>query len=110
MRQGVKQLNSHTYELTEYTVGTNGLEKTGKVGIWLLRGSKNSEEQPHPQDGILTEQLLTVCEEYLTAVNVGKLATRETAIAITKIQEALMWLNKRHEDRKARGVATTYQK
>lgn len=31
-------------------------------------------------------------------------------MAITKLDEALMWLNKRAEDRALRGVQGTYQK
>ena len=36
--------------------------------------------------------------------------TRETACALTHIEEALMWLNKRVEDRIERGVLGTYNK
>lgn len=34
----------------------------------------------------------------------NKFSCRENAIVITKLEEALMWLNKRTEDRKQRGV------
>jgi len=35
---------------------------------------------------------------------------RENAIAITKMEEALMWLNKRSQDRQTRGVEGTPKK
>jgi hypothetical protein len=35
---------------------------------------------------------------------------RENAVAITKMDEALMWLEKRKKDREARGVEGTYKK
>lgn len=34
----------------------------------------------------------------------GKFPCRENAIVITKLEESLMWLNKRTSDRKKRGV------
>jgi hypothetical protein len=34
----------------------------------------------------------------------GKFPCRENSIAITKLEEALMWLNKRTADRVKRGV------
>ena len=40
----------------------------------------------------------------------GEYATRENAIALTHIQDAMMWLQKRTRDRIARGVEGTNQK
>jgi len=34
----------------------------------------------------------------------GKFPCRENSIVITKLEESLMWLDKRTEDRKSRGV------
>lgn len=38
----------------------------------------------------------------------GKYACRENAVALTKLEEALMWLQKRTRDRMARGVEGTH--
>lgn len=40
----------------------------------------------------------------------GKFNCRENAIAITKLEEALLWLDKRTRDREARQVEGTHQK
>ena len=40
----------------------------------------------------------------------SEFSCRENAVAITKIEEALMWLRKRTDDREARGVLGSYQK
>ena len=40
----------------------------------------------------------------------GPFACRENAIALTKLEEALMWLQKRTRERMARGVEGTIQK
>jgi len=46
-------------------------------------------------------------EHYQTANN-KKFACRENAIAITKLEEALLWLNKRTQDREKRQVEGTH--
>ena len=54
-------------------------------------------------DGTTNEEVLSVLinrMEYLQ----GKFPCRENALVITKLQESLMWLNKRTEDRKSRNV------
>jgi len=38
------------------------------------------------------------------------MASRETSMAITKLDEALMWIDKRAQDRALRGVQGTYKK
>lgn len=47
-------------------------------------------------------------EHYQTA-NGGKFACRENAIAITKLEEALLWLDKRTREREARQVEGTHK-
>lgn len=111
IKNSVKSTSPHNYSLTTFTVGESGLEESGVLTIDLVRGSKVEDENILPkQDGVLTEQLLWIAQNYLTEVNVGEMRTRESSVAITKIQEALMWLNKRAEDRKARQVQNTYNK
>lgn len=46
--------------------------------------------------------------EYYQTANGGKFKCRENAIAITKIEEALLWLDKRTRDREARQVEGTH--
>jgi hypothetical protein len=54
-------------------------------------------------DGTTNEELTRVLIDRLTFLN-GKFPCRETSVAITKFDEALMWLEKRTRDRLARGV------
>lgn len=53
--------------------------------------------------GTTLEEMLRVSIERLQYLN-GKFPCRENAIALTKMQEALHWLNHRTADRIARGV------
>ena len=55
------------------------------------------------ENGTTLEEMLRVSIERLTDLN-ARFSCRENSIAITKMQEALMWLNKRTEDRTKRGV------
>lgn len=54
-------------------------------------------------DGCTNETILAVLIDRLNYLN-AKFQCRENAIAITHIETALLWLNKRTTDRKARGV------
>ena len=54
-------------------------------------------------DGTTLEEMLRVSIARLTELN-NKFPCRENSIAITKMQEALLWLNERTRDRVARGV------
>ena len=54
-------------------------------------------------DGTTNEELLSVLIDRMSYLQ-GKFPCRENAIVITKLEESLMWLNKRTEDRKKRGV------
>lgn len=55
-------------------------------------------------NGISNEALLAIVEDRLLGFQSGQFACRENAIALTKLQEAIMWLQKRTRDRMSRGV------
>jgi len=61
-------------------------------------------------NGISQESLLAIVEDRLVGFQSGQYACRENAVALTKIQEAMMWLQKRTLDRMRRGVEGTHQK
>ena len=61
-------------------------------------------------NGISVEALLAVVEDRLQGFQSGQFSCRENAVALTKIQEALMWLGHRTADRVRRGVEGTNQK
>lgn len=62
----------------------------------------------HGVNGLQNEQLLAVLIHRLGVLNKA-FPCRENALAITKLDEALLWLQKRTADRKARGVEGTSQ-
>lgn len=61
-------------------------------------------------NGISQEALLAVIVDRLRSFQSGPFACRDNAVALTKCEEALMWLQKRTHDRMRRGVEGTQQK
>lgn len=59
-------------------------------------------------NGLQNEQLIAVLVHRLGVLNKA-FPCRENSIAITKLEEARLWLEKRTADRKARGVEGTNQ-
>lgn len=59
-------------------------------------------------NGVTQEVLLAICIDRLECFQKGPYACRENAIALTKMQEAQMWLQKRTRDRMARNVEGTH--
>lgn len=87
-------------------VAGEGLNITWQDGP-LGRG----EERKKP-NGAFVETVISAAKqriEYYQTANGGKFACRENAIAITKLDEALLWLDKRTRDREARQVEGTHQ-
>ena len=60
--------------------------------------------------GVCDQDLLEIVRHRLQGFLSGGLATRESAIALTHVEEALLWLNKRTEDRIERNVLGTNNK
>ena len=95
-------------QLSEKVAGYRDFEEHDVVGeICFQHGPRKEFESMH---GVLDGDLLEIVRDRLKAFNQGAYATRENACAITHIEEALMWLNKRAEDRAERGVLGTAQK
>lgn len=69
----------------------------------MVQFYEKNEDGSTKTNGTTLEEMLRVSIERLQDLN-NRFGCRENSIAITKMQEALMWLNKRTEDRKDRGV------
>jgi hypothetical protein len=96
------------YNVPTYKVTNDGIVDGDGCGIVFCKGNKEDETALR-QEGVFTETLIQTAKQYLESVNVGAMATRETSMVITKLDEALMWIAKRAEDRKLRGVQATYK-
>jgi hypothetical protein len=58
-------------------------------------------------NGTQAPEVLGEVAEYLRRVSLPPYNNRETSIAITKIEEAILWLDKRTRDRERCGVEGT---
>jgi hypothetical protein len=61
-------------------------------------------------NGCHQEDLIAIVIDRLQCFQKGEYACRENAVALTKLEEALMWLRKRTQDRVDRGVEGTSAK
>lgn len=61
-------------------------------------------------NGITNEALVAIVIDRLRGFQSGQYKCRENACALTHLEEAMMWLQKRTRDRLARGVEGTNQK
>lgn len=97
------------YNVPTFKVTNEGMTDGEGITINFCKGNKE-DESVFRQEGLFSETLIQVVKQYLESVNVGELASRDTAMAITKLDEALLWIGKRASDRELRGVQGTYKK
>jgi hypothetical protein len=60
-------------------------------------------------NGAFVETVLKICVERLAFYQSTKFSCRENALAITKIEEAIHWLNHRTAERETRQVEGTHE-
>lgn len=114
MRKVIKILEpGYRFEIPYYTVVEGkGIEFIEYVPLEIVRGSSNDKENRLEKiDGVILQDLLGVCIEYMkNHANAGKLTDGNSEKAFYYIKEALNCLNKRESDRRERGVLGTYKK
>lgn len=93
----------------EYKIFKNDIPAQTRLlnTIQFQNGPRKDENSIH---GVLDTDLLEIVRDRLKGFQSGEFACRENAIALTKIEEALLWLNKRVEDRIERNVLGTYER
>lgn len=90
-----------------YSISTVSEPSEVLLDIHYQCGARN-EEGSIP--GVLDQDLLEIVRHRLQCFQKGEYATRENACALTHIEEALMWMSKRTNDRAERGVLGTMNK
>ena len=96
----------HEYEIHLLASPEAGTPKiTAKPGYATQKiGFQNGPILEAGVNGISNEALLAIVIDRLRGFQSGKFACRENAVALTKLEEGMMWLQKRTRDREARGV------
>ena len=88
-------------------IATNDGKEHDVLGIVFQRGPRNIEGST---PGVTEMAVLAVVIDRLRGHQAGQYATRENAVALTKCEEALMWMRQRADNRAKRGVLGTNQK
>jgi len=107
----MKQQITETHEID--MIGNPAGGSTAGVGIAITwqNGPLGRGDDRRAPNGAFVEGILQAAigrlQFYQTASG-GKFACRENALALTKLEEALMWLDKRTADREARRVEGTH--
>ena len=104
----------HHYRLSGFNTEKNASDpfvaRHGAPAEYATVLFQNGPVQEFGFNGISNEALLAIVEDRLLGFQSGQFACRENAVALTKLQECMMWLQKRTRDRLARGVEGTNQK
>ena len=74
------------------------------LGISWQDGPLGRGAEQRAPTGAFLEDVILAAIVRLRFFQASKFACRENAIALTKLEEALHWLQARHDDREARGV------
>jgi hypothetical protein len=75
--------------------------------ILLQNGPRKEENSIH---GVIDGDLLEIVRDRLKSFQAGPYSSKENEQALNHIEEALMWLNRRVEDRLERNVLGKYEK
>jgi hypothetical protein len=97
----------HTYRVYAPGMLPGGEDAVRITEINFQKGPRNSSDSVR---GVLDGDLLEIVRDRLSAFQQGEYATRENEMALNHIEEALMWINKRAEDRAERNVLGTMKK
>ena len=80
------------------------------IAVSTISFQKGHHTDPEARHGVLDADLLEIVRDRLQCFQKGEFSTRENSIALTHIEEALLWMNKRVEDRIERNALGTYEK
>jgi len=70
----------------------------------IIDFQNGARKEPDSEHGIIDSDLLEIVLDRMKSFQEGPFSSRENAIVITKLEEALMWMNRRVEDRIERSV------
>lgn len=102
---------NHRYHVTGYQLGTNpssdeAMPSNPALHILFQNGPINEVGV----NGITQEVLLAIVADRLRSFQAGPFSCRENALALTKIEEAMHWLQQRTLRRMRAGVEGTHAK
>ena len=107
----VTNICNEQIEVTVYKAGhTYRVDVPGESSVTLSFQDGPVLEDGNGVNGITNEVLHAILIDRMRFLQAGEYPCRENALALTNIEQSLMWLHKRTRDREARGVEGTHQK
>lgn len=97
----------HDYDIYPAVAAPSEQYEIPLACIEFQKGARNDPESRH---GVLDTDLLEIVRDRLKCFQAGPYATRENDMALMHIESALLWMNKRVEDRAERNVLGTMQR
>lgn len=104
---------NHRYEISGFDTANNpsskdhrGYTSSFSKHVMLFQNGPIAEAGVN---GITQEVLIAICIDRLRSFQAGQYACRENAIALTKLEEARLWLHSRTLSRMTRGVEGTHK-
>lgn len=91
----------------DYAVFRSGPLDGESEPLALVLFQKGSRKESGSRPGVLDADLLEIVRDRLRNFQAGEFSCRKNACALTHIEEALMWLNRRVDDRIERNVLGT---
>lgn len=104
----MRQKITNTFESNDQDCPTGGMSEGIGITIGWQNGPLNREKGRQQANGAFVEGVIQAAIDRLYYFQNSKFRCRENAIAITKLEEALHWLDHRTLDRENRGVEGTY--
>jgi len=76
----------------------------GYISTQAIKFQNGARKEEGSERGVIDSDLLEIVLDRMKSFQEGPFKSRENAIVITKLEEALMWMNRRVEDRIERNV------
>ena len=96
----------HQYEIRDRMPIGDNIFAHFTAALAFQKGPRKEFMSAH---GVCDQDLLEIVRDRLTCFMFGDMPSYETDRALQHVEEALLWLNKRTEDRIERGVLGTYK-
>jgi len=106
----MKQGFTATNKLNTFGASTGGGVSGVGMEISWQDGPLGRGHAREPPNGAFVEDVIAAAKQRLEYYQLTRFRRVESAVAITKLDEALMWLQRRTEEREERGVEGTHQR
>jgi hypothetical protein len=105
---------NHHYHISGFNTATNASDPFtatyGQPAVHATVLFQNGSVPEMGANGVTHEVLLAIVIDRLRSFQAGPFASRENELALTNIEQGLMWLKQRTYDRMHRGVEGRYAK